>query len=295
MKWVKLGLIYEPKNKNEFIITHCANPLAFNLEKNIYRIFYNGRNKDNKSSISYFDFNIETLKIKEDFEGSFFNFQDDTFYSDGISIGNIWEIEGKKFLNFMGWKAPKNKHWYGQIGYFEFENNSLKNPKILLGINELDKISLSYPHIMYDNNIYKMWYGSTVDWTSENGEMIHVIKYATSIDCLKWDIHDICIPYKLNIQQAFSRPTVIKINNEYHMWYSFRSGDGTPYRIGHCKSSNGIEWAVEEPGIYCSENGWDSQMICYPFVFKHNDYFYLLYNGNDFGKTGIGIAKLEIN
>jgi uncharacterized protein with PIN domain len=34
-------------------------------------------------------------------------------------------------------------------------------------------------------------------------------------------------------------------------------------------------------------------MICYPFVFDHKGSRYMLYNGNDFGKTGFGIAILE--
>ena len=38
---------------------------------------------------------------------------------------------------------------------------------------------------------------------------------------------------------------------------------------------------------------WDSEMICYPYVFEHKDDLYMLYNGNDYGKTGFGLAVLE--
>jgi hypothetical protein len=33
-------------------------------------------------------------------------------------------------------------------------------------------------------------------------------------------------------------------------------------------------------------------MIEYPFVFDHQGRRYLLYNGNDYGKTGVGLAVL---
>jgi hypothetical protein len=46
-------------------------------------------------------------------------------------------------------------------------------------------------------------------------------------------------------------------------------------------------------GIDVSESGWDCQMICYPFVFDHEGERYMLYNGNDYGRTGIGLAVLE--
>jgi hypothetical protein len=31
-------------------------------------------------------------------------------------------------------------------------------------------------------------------------------------------------------------------------------------------------------------------MIAYPFVLKHKGQLYMFYNGNGFGKTGIGLA-----
>ncbi len=40
--------------------------------------------------------------------------------------------------------------------------------------------------------------------------------------------------------------------------------------------------------IDVSESGWDSEMIKYPCVFEHEGQLYMLYNGNSYGKTGIG-------
>jgi len=47
-----------------------------------------------------------------------------------------------------------------------------------------------------------------------------------------------------------------------------------------------------EVGIDVSASGWDSEMIEYPFVFDHKGERYMLYNGNGYGKTGIGLAVL---
>ena len=35
-----------------------------------------------------------------------------------------------------------------------------------------------------------------------------------------------------------------------------------------------------------------SKMVCYPCVFSCNDKWYMLFNGNGYGKTGFGIARL---
>ena len=80
------------------------------------------------------------------------------------------------------------------------------------------------------------------------------------------------------------------------MWYSYRGQPSIKtYRIGYAESTDGINWARmdDKAGIDVSESGWDSQMVCYPFVFDHQGERYMLYNGNDYGKTGIGLAVLE--
>jgi hypothetical protein len=76
------------------------------------------------------------------------------------------------------------------------------------------------------------------------------------------------------------------------MWYSYR---GSSYRIGYAESDDGVAWVRkdEEAGIDVSPDGWDSEMIEYPCVFDHAGSRYMLYNGNGYGATGIGLAELS--
>ena len=34
-------------------------------------------------------------------------------------------------------------------------------------------------------------------------------------------------------------------------------------------------------------------MSCYPCVFKYKEKFFMLFNGNDYGKRGIGLLELK--
>jgi hypothetical protein len=80
------------------------------------------------------------------------------------------------------------------------------------------------------------------------------------------------------------------------MWYSYRGSENNPnYRIGYAESSNAINWIRkdESAGIDVSLTGWDSEMICYPFILDFQNIRYLFYNGNGYGRTGFGIAILE--
>jgi len=75
------------------------------------------------------------------------------------------------------------------------------------------------------------------------------------------------------------------------MWYSYRS-DSKSYRIGYAESIDGELWERNDElvGIDVSKTGWDSDSIEYPFIFDHKGSRYMLYNGNRYGATGIGLA-----
>ena len=297
-KWEKLGQIYHTHKMGEDLLTHAANPLAVHLFDDTFRVFFSARNKDNKSSVGYVDIDIIEQQIIDIAKQPIFTYGDtNSFYSHGVSIGNIYTIDKQTYMLFMGWQYEEGKHWKGDIGRLKLTEKkylTLDLEEPFIGCDKEDSISLSYPWVMHDEGIYKMWYGSTDSWTSSNGEMIHTIKYATSSDGDTWVKHGLSIPYEVGVAQAFSRPTVTKDKHGYHMWFSYRSGDGTPYRIGYAHSNDGLTWDRKPySGIDVSKNGWDSEMVCYPFVFEHKKNKYMLYNGNQYGKDGFGLAKLE--
>lgn len=300
MTWKKLGQIYHFKKIDEYALTHASNPLAVHLNGDVFRVFYSCRDIDNKSSVAYVDIDIITQTvIKEAEQTSFVYGPENSFYSHGVSIGNMYSVKGNNYILFMGWQIRDGGHWRGDIGRLcltpDMETISLNPTGEYMTSDEEDPVSLSYPWVMFDEGIYKMWYGSTITWEAGNGEMLHVIKYATSKDGERWEKHGLAIPYELGIAQAFSRPTVIKDSEGYHMWFSYRSGDGTKYRIGYAFSNDGITWEnrLDHVGIDVSKSGWDSEMICYPFVFEHKEKLYMLYNGNQYGKDGFGLAVLH--
>lgn len=295
--WEKLGQIFKMKPIHAKLHSHASNPLAVHLKEDVFRIYFSGRDVNNRSSVGFVDIDIIKKEVVNCCTTPVVSFgNENSFYSHGISIGNLYEQQNKKYILFMGWNITPNEHWRGDIGRLELVSDDkmvVTPPNIpFVKVDKEDDISLSYPFVIFHEGFYKMWYGSTITWEAENKEMIHVIKYATSKDGETWEKKGMSIPYELNKAQAFSRPIVVIDNKGYHMWYSYRSGDGTKYRIGYSHSNDGINWnrKHEKAGIDISKEGWDSEMICYPFIFDHNGERYMLYNGNDFGKEGFGLA-----
>lgn len=299
-RWVKLGRIYEPVPKGPLLLTHAANPVPVHLGGDVFRVFYSGRDGQKRSSVGAVDIDILRARIVQDHHAvQFAHGGKDTCYPDGVSIGCHYRTAGHHWMLFMGWQTPPGEQWRGDIGRMEIGRDlclvpAEKGP--FLGMDaQWDPLSLSYPWVLNRGGLWHMWYGSTVSWDAGNGEMVHVINHATSSDGETWLRHGQAVPHVIGVAQAFSRPTVVEDGSGLAMWFSYRSGTGQRYRIGHARSADGLEWtlALGQSGIDVSDQGWDSEMICYPCVFDHAGRRWMLYNGNGYGATGFGLAVLE--
>ena len=147
-----------------------------------------------------------------------------------------------------------------------------------------------------------MWYISGTRWVQVEGrhEPVYVIKYASSDDGIRWQRPNRqCIPHT-HEYEAFSHPTVLKVNGRYRMWYCFRHSmdyrDGAgAYRIGYAESEDGLSWDRMDAvnGLGVAQTGWDSTMTCYPFAIDIDGQIVMFYNGNGFGRTGFGYALFD--
>jgi len=301
MRWIKLGQLYCPKPVHSKLASHAANPLPVFLAGDVYRVFFSGRDIQNRSSVGFVDADIVKREVVYIHDKPVFEYgPENSFYSHGVSIGNCYTVDGQRYMLFMGWQCPAGSHWRGEIGRLVLDQDlsslRLDGNEQFISIDATDPVSLSYPWVMKEENgNYRMWYGSTVTWDAGNGEMLHVINYAVSSDGHQWKRHGLSVPYQLGLAQAFSRPTVVRDADGFHMWFSYRNGLGQKYRIGYAHSVSGKNWELQlaNTGIDVSEDDWDSEMIEYPFVFKHKGERYMLYNGNGSGLTGFGLAVMR--
>jgi hypothetical protein len=164
----------------------------------------------------------------------------------------------------------------------------------LLERNDVDPYLTASPWVLVDGGIWRMWYVSGTSWENVDGKPRHryLIKYAESRDGYRWLRNGIvCISYQGEEEYAFGRPCVIRDRDLYKMWYSYR---GDRYRLGYAESSDGLSWMRkdQEVGLESSADGWDCEMVTYPAVFCHRKRLHMLYNGNGYGRTGIGMATL---
>lgn len=212
-----------------------------------------------------------------------------------------WLVDhgGRQYLYYTGWTLGVTVPFYFYVGLAVSDDDGASfrrvSPAPVLERCGVDPYLTASPCILLDNGAWRMWYVSGARWELADGEPKHYyhIRYAESADGIHWvRTGRVCIDFQSPEEFAIARPCVVKDGDRYQMWYCYR---GDAYRIGYAESRDGLTWERmdEQAGIEVSPEGWDSEMLAYPHVFDHAGHQYMLYNGNGYGRSGIGIAVLE--
>ena len=162
---------------------------------------------------------------------------------------------------------------------------------------------LSGPKVRRFDGHWQLFYIAGRKWKVVAGrpEPVYKIRMAVSSDGIRWKkINKDLIESRVEEDEAQASPDVFYANGRYHMFFCYRysseyRGKARGYRIGYAVSDNLIDWTRndEKAGIDVSESGWDSEMISYPHVFDVDGATYMAYLGDQVGRSGFGLAKLE--
>jgi hypothetical protein len=155
--------------------------------------------------------------------------------------------------------------------------------------------------------VFHMWYIFGIGWKRFSPDAppdrTYKIGHAVSTDGIRWVKEEArqIIADRLGGDECQALPTVIEIDGRYHMFFcyrqsfDFRGNADRGYRIGHAYSDDLVNWTRDDETLVLdvTPGDWDSDMLCYPHVFECDGMVYLLYNGNEFGRYGFGLAVLE--
>jgi len=223
-----------------------------------------------------------------------------TFDESGVTTSCLVEHDGTRFLYYTGWTRGVTVPFYFYAGLAASGDGGRSFERVsrapILERSEVDPFLTASPWVLVEDGGWRMWYVSCVGWepTPNGPRHRYHIKYAESADGIRWAREGrVCVDFASAEEYAFARPCVIKESaGVYRMWYAVR---GKRYRIGVAESADGLTWTRHDDaaGIDVSASGWDSEMIEYPVVFDAAGRRYMLYNGNGYGRTGMGLAVLD--
>jgi hypothetical protein len=214
------------------------------------------------------------------------------------------DVDGDVWLFYIGWNRGVTVPYRNAVGVAVSSDGGLSFTRAFPGaIVDRDRdepFFTSTPWVLREPAGWRMWYASTVRWDVVDGrpEPVYVIKYAESDDGLTWKRENRTCIEPLHPDEANARPTVVRDEDGYRMWFSHRGSRGyrddpsAGYRIGYAESADGIVWERDDAraGIDVSADGWDARMQAYPCVYEQGGALHMLYAGNGFGRAGFGHA-----
>ena len=315
MKWKKLGRIFNPVEYQlpNNCIEFAQSPQTIVFD-DFVRIYFSTRERDENgkylSHIAFIEMDKSFKKITKVSSDTVIELGNlGCFDEHGIFPINPLKKENDIIAYTCGWSRRNSVPVETSIGFAISNDNGLTFTKP--GNGPIVSSSLHEPFLVGDafvkiyDNSYHMWYIFGTKWTSQTDETparVYKIAYAHSRDGIEWNRNGKqIITDKLNEDECQALPTVVYHGNRYHMYFCYRHATGfrkiseRGYRIGYAYSDDLRSWKRDDDnaGLEISKEGWDSEMLCYPHIFSCDKKIYLLYNGNEFGRFGFGLAVLD--
>lgn len=315
MKWEKLGQIFNPLDHK--LPLNCKafakSPQAIVFE-DFVRVYFSSTETDQVgkllSHVMYVDYDLKFKSIISLSSHQVIPLGGlGCFDEHGIFPFNVLRDGPIIRAYTTGWNRKVSVSADAAIGYAESHDEGKTFQKF--GSGPILAASLHEPFLVGDafvmktKNDYHMWYIFGSNWLehSESGqkERVYKIAYAKSSDGIYFErTSKYIIADRLAQNECQALPSIVEINGTYHMYFCYRDAFGfrtdreRGYRIGYAYSTNLQDWNRDDArgGMSLSLSGWDADMMCYPFVFHCGDEVYMLYNGNEFGRYGFGIARL---
>lgn len=297
-----MGLVYEPNMPG---FTHGSHPCAIHYKDDIFVVSFTCRDVERKSHVflSYATISDGQVSLTGSPKIALFPGEAGTFDCDGVISVCLIKHNDQHYLYYVGWQNLPEGLWICDTGRAKLDAVNLTLTKEFLGpvlgrdkSNPLFAAGTAF-HIT--NGVWHTWYNSGIKWekTDQGWHHHYGIHHAQSTNGIDWVCDPgLCLPFADEYEYAFGRPSVYYCDGIYFMWFAHRATkDIATYRIGFASSRDGLKWDRNDAlaGIDVSAEGWDSEMICYPYIFEHCGRMYMLYNGNGYGRTGFGLAVLE--
>jgi len=286
--------------------SHCQLPVADHVSGSRYRVYFAGRDDLQRSHVSYIEIDLANpdrvldVSVGPVLEPGPIG----CFDEHGVYPSSIVNVDHQKYMYFIGWnRGYKQPMFYASIGLARSEDNGRTYRRVsrapIMARSEYDPCLVTSPHVFADGDTLRMTYVSGTKWEeTASGQLksYYHIKYAESRDGITWHRDGrVAIDFSSTSETNIARSSVLKQAGIYRMWYSTIKSPANSYRIGYAESSDCVTWTRYDDlvGIGVSASGFDSEMICYPHVIRHENKLYMFYNGNGFGREGIGLAVAD--
>jgi hypothetical protein len=295
LKFERVGLVVAPRSSLWWMRSYAMVPTVDPLDPPFVKVYFSGRDDRNRSHIGF-------AVLDMDCDGAIVEFSSEPvlglgelgcFDDNGVTPSCVVRENGNILLYYIGWNqgATVRMHLFGGLAISSDGGKSFQrwSRGPILERIDIEPFLNTAPWVVRDGDLWRMYYVAAVGWVNRDLPRYH-LRTATSADGRVWDRRgQVVIDFANSNENALARPCVLKDGAIWRMWFAHK---GVDYRLGYAESLDGISWIRRDDlaGLNVSQSGFDSQMIEYAAVFRHRDRYAMLYNGNNYGHGGIGLA-----
>ena len=316
MKWTKRGLLFAPQGHPlpDGCTAFAQAPQALVFE-DFVRIYFSTRSRDAGgeylSHVSFVDVDRALRRVIRTATDTVIPLGAlGCFDEHGIFPMNVLRAGNAIHAFTCGWSrrvsVPVETAIGRAVSYDEGRTFARLGPGPVMAASPNEPFLVGDPFVLVRDGVWHMWYIYGTAWLDNGAEpgpaRVYKIAHAHSEDGIAWRRNGTAIiADAIGPDECQALPTVFERDHEWHMYFcyryatDFRTNSGRGYRLGYARSSDLATWRRDDAqaGIDVSAQGWDSEMLCYPHVFRCDREIYMLYNGNAFGRDGFGVAVLE--
>lgn len=303
MKWQKLGVIFNVDKRSEWMHSHAYVPTAYQPDSSRIRVFLAFRDKNQVGRMGWIDVKASdptcVLAVSEN--PCLDVGRSGAFDDNGVTPLSVVSNGAELRMYYAGWQLTPHARYLlftglalsvdGGDTFVRYQ----ETPVLDRGPKEF--LVRSGAYVMHDteSGLWKVWYAASSNLINHAGKETprYPMAYAESVDGIHWPQSGRIVLKLEGSEFGFGRPYIRKTRGFYELWYSVRSHSQT-YRIGYATSDDGIQWIRRDADgeLTPSEAGWDSDMTGFPSIIENEHGTFMFYNGNGFGLTGVGVARV---
>jgi len=142
------------------------------------------------------------------------------------------------------------------------------------------------PSVIYTDGLFSLWH------SYYNGSAFGIAR-TQSVNGVDWDSSTpIAFTNRDSSIHSIHDPTVIWDISKYVMWFVATYNGGSNYRFYRAESLDGNLWTLNPTNpVLVPQESWEARAISSPYVYKHDNKYYLFYSGWGPVNWNIGLAS----
>tara|TARA_Y100000589_G_scaffold328974_1_gene374324 strand:+ start:1876 stop:2799 length:924 start_codon:yes stop_codon:yes gene_type:complete len=303
MIWEKLGFLWSAEQHLPWGSMGTLTPTPIRIDVDTIRVFCGIRDHSGVARIGYFDIcSHDPTKVMAYSNEPVLDIGEPGAFDDnGMLLGDVIDVDGELRMYYVGFQLATKAKFLAFGGLATSTDGGrtfvrkFKTPVIDRDDSGLFIRAIHSIRRLSDGS-FRAWYSEGCSWEIISGKPFpnYNIAVVDSPDGFRFDANQgAAVAVGREGEYRIGRSRVFEWGaDQYIMSFTFGTRAGV-YESGYATSSDMSSWCRQDNfGLSPGPDSFDSRHLAYPAVFRASDgQVFCLYNGNDMGGGGIGLAR----